>query len=40
MFYVKLGTGIAFTWYVLIGTSVTLIVGYLASFLWPERTAA
>jgi len=40
MFYVKLGTGIAFTWYVLIGTSVTLIVGYVASFLWPERTAA
>jgi len=40
MFYVKLDTRIAFTWYVLIGTSVTLIVGYLASFLWPERTAA
>ncbi len=33
MFYVKLFTHIAFTWYVLIGTSVTMAVGLAASLL-------
>jgi SSS family solute:Na+ symporter len=33
MLYVKFGTRIAFTWYVLIGTSVTFLVGLLASYL-------
>lgn len=32
MLYVKFFTPIAWTWYVLIGTSVTFAVGYLASF--------
>ncbi len=34
MFYVKFFTPIAWTWYVLIGTSVTFAVGYLASLTW------
>jgi SSS family solute:Na+ symporter len=33
MLYVKFGTKIAFTWYVLIGTSVTFLVGLLASYI-------
>lgn len=33
MLYVKFGTKIAFTWYVLIGTVVTFTVGYAASFI-------
>jgi solute:Na+ symporter, SSS family len=33
MFFVKFGTTIPFTWWVLIGSSVTFGVGYLASFL-------
>ncbi len=33
MLYVKLGTSIAFTWYVLIGSSVTFVTGMLASLL-------
>jgi Na+/proline symporter len=37
MFYVKVYTPIAWTWYVFIGTSVTLSVGYLASFVVKER---
>lgn len=37
MLYVKLGTNIAWTWYVLIGTSITFLTGYVASFLWKER---
>jgi len=35
--YVKFGTSIAFTWYVLIGTSVTFLTGCLASLLWREH---
>jgi Na+/proline symporter len=37
MFFVKVFTPIAWTWYVLIGTSVTLSVGYVASFVLKER---
>ena len=33
MTYVRFGTKIAFTWYVLIGTTVTFAVGYMASIL-------
>jgi SSS family transporter len=35
--YVKFGTPIAFTWYVLIGTTMTFLVGIAASFLWPRE---
>jgi solute:Na+ symporter, SSS family len=35
--YVKFGTPIAFTWYVLIGTSVTFLVGVAASFVFKEN---
>ncbi|MDX1983111.1 MAG: sodium:solute symporter [Bryobacteraceae bacterium] len=37
MLYVKFGTSIAFTWYVLIGTSVTFGIGYLSSFFWANQ---
>jgi solute:Na+ symporter, SSS family len=37
MIYVKFGTPIAFTWYVLIGTSATFLVGIAGSYLFPER---
>jgi Na+/proline symporter len=37
MAYVKLETTIAWTWYVSIGTSITFLTGYFASFLWKER---
>jgi hypothetical protein len=37
MLYVKLGTTIAWTWYVLIGTSVTVSVGLLTSFIFTEE---
>ncbi|MBC8167434.1 MAG: sodium:solute symporter, partial [Bryobacteraceae bacterium] len=37
MFWVKTSTTIAFTWYVLIGTTVTLTAGYLASFVWSDN---
>jgi Na+/proline symporter len=33
MLFVKFGTAIPFTWWVVIGSSVTFGVGYLASFL-------
>jgi solute:Na+ symporter, SSS family len=36
MFYVKNFTGIAWTWFVLIGTATTVSVGYLASFVSPR----
>jgi solute:Na+ symporter, SSS family len=35
MLYVKLATPIAFTWYVLIGSSVTFLTGLLASLVFP-----
>jgi SSS family transporter len=35
--YVKFWTPIAFTWYVLIGTTVTFVVGLLASWFEPRR---
>ena len=35
--YVKFGTPIAWTWYVLIGTSVTAGVAVLASMVMKER---
>jgi Na+/proline symporter len=38
MLYVRFATPIAFTWYVLIGTSVTFIVGLVASFFKTRRT--
>src|SRR5579885_622275 len=37
MLYVSLGTHIAFTWYVLIGTSVTFAVGLATSMLFEEQ---
>jgi SSS family solute:Na+ symporter len=37
MFYVKRYTSIAWTWYVLIGSTTTIAVGYLTSFLFPRR---
>jgi Na+/proline symporter len=39
MLAVKLFTGVSWQWYVLIGSSVTFIVGYLASLLIGERAA-
>jgi Na+/proline symporter len=33
--YVKFGTPIAFTWYVLIGTSATFLVGLASSYFFP-----
>lgn len=36
MICIKTFTGIAFTWYVMIGTAVTMLAGYLASLLWRE----
>ena len=40
MLYVRFATSIAFTWYVLIGTSTTFIVGWLASFFFKQRSLA
>jgi SSS family solute:Na+ symporter len=40
MLFVKFGTTIPFTWWVLIGSAVTFGVGYLASFVWAEKSAA
>ncbi len=40
MFYVKVFTSIAWTWYVLIGTAVTMGVGILVSFFIPNPPAA
>ena len=37
MFYVKFGTHVAWTWYVMIGSSATFVTGYLASFLLKEK---
>jgi solute:Na+ symporter, SSS family len=37
MFFVKQYTTIAWTWYVLIGTAVTLSVGYLVSLILPQK---
>ena len=38
MLYVRFGTNIAWTWYVLIGTSVTFITALCVSYLIPQRT--
>lgn len=40
MFYVRIFTSIAWTWYVLIGTSVTVLAGYCASVLLRENSDA
>ena len=40
MLYVRFATPIAFTWYVLIGTSMTFATGLLASLLVKENAAA
>lgn len=37
MFYVKLFTSIAWTWYVMIGTAVTFSIGYLASLAFSAK---
>jgi Na+/proline symporter len=37
MLYVRFATPIAFTWYVLIGTSMTFGIGVLASFVFEEK---
>jgi Na+/proline symporter len=39
MLYVSLRTPIAFTWYVLIGTSVTFLAGLAASLFWKDTGA-
>jgi SSS family transporter len=39
MFFVKVYTPIAWTWYVFIGTTVTISVGYVASFVVKERSS-
>jgi hypothetical protein len=39
MAYVKLATPIAWTWYVLIGTSATFVTGLLASFVFSREEA-
>jgi SSS family transporter len=38
MSYVKAYTSVAWTWYVLIGTSVTMTTGYLVSMIFPHKT--
>ena len=38
--YVRLYTGIAWTWYVAIGSSVAFLTGWLASLFWKERAHA
>jgi solute:Na+ symporter, SSS family len=38
MAYVKFGTTVAWTWYVLIGTSMTFAVGWLGSLFIPKET--
>lgn len=40
MYYVKFHTKIAFTWYVMVGASVTLATGLLASLVLPARRPA
>ena len=40
MFYVKNFTAIAWTWYVLIGTTTTIVVGYFASFVSPREVVS
>ena len=35
--YLWLGTHVPFTWYVVIGTTVTFVVGYCASIIWQAR---
>ena len=40
MFYVKNFTAIAWTWYVLIGTATTIVVGYFASFVSPREVVS
>ncbi|MCS7025230.1 MAG: sodium:solute symporter [Bryobacteraceae bacterium] len=37
MLYVKFATNIAFTWYVVIGTSITFVVGFVTSLFWDGR---
>ena len=37
LFYIKFGTPIAWTWYVMIGSSATVVTGYAASFLIREK---
>jgi hypothetical protein len=36
--YLWLGTRVAFTWYVVLGSSATFAVGYLASLAMPAQT--
>ena len=40
MLYIKFGTTIAWTWYVLIGTFITFSVGYLMSFVFTRQQNA
>jgi SSS family solute:Na+ symporter len=40
MLFVKFGTNIPFTWWVVIGSAVTFGTGWLASFVLPERKMA
>ena len=35
--YLWLGTHVAWTWWVPFGTTVTFVIGWLASFLWTRR---
>jgi len=36
MIYIRFWTPVAYTWYVLIGSLVTLLVAWLASFIFSE----
>lgn len=40
MLYIKLETSVAWTWYVLIGTTATFVVSYLISFMVKEKPVA
>jgi hypothetical protein len=38
MFYVKYGTSIAFTWYALFGSLLTVLVAWLATYIISSRS--
>jgi protein-S-isoprenylcysteine O-methyltransferase Ste14 len=37
MLYIYLATTIAWTWYVFLGSLITFVVAWLASFAWPKQ---
>ena len=40
MIYIRLATGVAWTWYVFIGSTITLVVAWLASFAFADAPAS